>query len=186
MSKKQTSIKNITLSAVMAAVYFLLDYIATNGSSIFGGSLKISLSALPVIIVAVFLGPVWGGLTGFIGAFLGQIVAYGFTPMTLLWVLPAVARGVSVGLMLKLFKEPTKPLNLIIVTCISSVLVTVLNTAAKLVDFAVYGAYYPGAPESYWAVMVEVPQRLAVGIVTAIILSLMLPTIIDALKKVIK
>jgi hypothetical protein len=114
------------------------------------------------------------------------MISYGFTPMTLLWVLPAVARGVSFGLMMKCFKEPTKPLNLVIMTCISSVLVTALNTVAKLVDFAVYGAYYPGAPESYVAVMLEVPQRLVVGVVTAIILSLMLPTIIDSLKKIIK
>lgn len=186
MSKATKQIKIMCLSAVMAAIYVGLDFLAVSISAPFGGSMKISLSGLPVIIVAIFGGPIWGAATGFVGAFIGQMVSYGFTPMTLLWVLPAVVRGLSVGFMFILFKRSTKPLILIIMTCISSVLVTAFNTLAKLVDFALYGAYYPGAPSSYIAVMAEVPPRVIAGIITAIILSLMLPTIIDTLKKIIK
>ncbi len=186
MSKKTESIKFLTLTAVMAALYVGLDFLAVSVSAPFGGSLKISISALPVIIVAVFAGPLWGASAGFIGALVGQMISYGFTPMTLLWVLPAVVRGLSVGLLFKAFKSSVKPWALITITCISSVLVTVFNTVAKLVDFAVYGAYYPGAPESYIAVMWEVPQRLIAGILTAVVISLMLPTVIDGVKKIIK
>ena len=186
MSKLSNKIKLITLSAIMAALYVGLDFLAVSVSAPFGGSLKISISGLPVIIVSIFGGPIWGAATGFIGALLGQMISYGFSPMTLLWVLPAVVRGLSVGLLFKAFKKSTKPLILTIITCISSILVTFFNTIAQLVDFAVYGAYYPGAPESYVAVLWGVPQRLLAGILTAIILSLMLPTLIDAIKKIIK
>lgn len=186
MSKSSVKIKLMCLSAVMAALYVGLDFLAVSVSAPFGGSIKISISGLPVIIVSLFGGPVWGAATGFIGAFTGQMVTYGFSPMTLLWVLPAVIRGLSVGLLFNLLKKNDKPLNLIIITVVSSLLVTVFNTIAKLVDFAVYGAYYPGAPESYIAVLLEVPGRIFAGVITAIILSLMLPTIINALKKIIK
>lgn len=186
MSKNLKNLKMLCLSAIMAAIYCGLDYLAVSVSAPFGGGLKISISGLPVIIVAIFGGPIWGAATGFVGAFLGQIISYGLTPMTLLWVLPAVVRGLSVGLLFSLFKKSTKPSVLILITCISSVLVTILNTVAKIVDFAVYGAYYPGAPESYVAIFLEVPQRIFAGIITAVVLSLMLPTLIDAIKKVIK
>ena len=186
MSKRKTNIQFLTLSAIMAALYVGLDFLAVSISAPLGGSMKISISGLPVLIVAVFAGPIWGGACGFVGALVGQMISYGFTPMTLLWVLPAVVRGVSGGLLFKAFKSSTKPLPIIAMTCISSVLVTLFNTVAKLVDFAVYGAYYPGAPESYVAVLWEVPQRLIAGIITAIILALKLPTIIDAIKKIIK
>lgn len=186
MTKTKKQIQFLTLSAIMAAVYVGLDFLAVSISAPLGGSMKISLSGLPILIVSIFAGPIWGGACGFVGALVGQMVSYGFTPMTLLWVLPAVVRGVSAGLLFKAFKKSTKPLPLVIITCISSVLVTIFNTVAKLVDFAVYGAYYPGAPQSYAAVLWEVPQRLIAGIITAIILSLMLPTIIEAIKKIVK
>ena len=160
MSKQSNYVKLICLSAVMAAVYCGLDVLAVSVSAPFGGSLKISLSGLPIIIVAIFGGPIWGAATGFVGAFIGQMISYGFTPMTLLWVLPAVVRGLSVGLLFKLFKKSTAPSILISITCISSILVTIFNTIAKMADFALYGAYYPGAPGSYLAIFLEVPQRV--------------------------
>lgn len=186
MSNLSKKTKLLTLSAVMAALYVGLDFLAVSISAPFGGSLKISISGLPIIVVSVFAGPVWGAMTGFVGAFVGQMISYGFSPMTLLWVLPAVVRGLSAGLLFKAFKKSTKPLSLIAITCISSVFVTIFNTIAKLVDFAVYGAYYPGAPQSYIAVLWEVPQRLLTGIITAVILSLLLPTVIEGIKKIMK
>ncbi len=186
MSKSSNQVKFMCLSAIMAAVYVGLDFLAVSISAPFGGNIKISLSGLPIIIVAIFTGPVWGAATGFVGALTGQMITYGFEPMTLLWVLPAVVRGLSAGLLFIVFKKSYKPSVLILITCISSILVTAFNTFAKLVDFAVKGAYYPGAPTSYYAVLIEVPTRLITGIITAVILSLMLPTIIDAIKKLIK
>ncbi len=183
---KKSYVATLCLSAVMSAIYVGLDWLANNSSVIFGGSLKISLSGLPILIVAFFYGPLWGAACGFVGAFLGQIIFYGFEPMTLIWVLPAVVRGLSSGLLFKAFKNSTSPLKLTIVTCISSILVTAFNTLAKCIDFAIKGVYYEGAPASYAAILIEVPQRLIVGIITAMLLSLMLPTIIDSIKKTIK
>ena len=109
MSKRKTNIQFLTLSAIMAALYVGLDFLAVSISAPLGGSMKISISGLPVLIVAVFAGPIWGGACGFVGALVGQMISYGFTPMTLLWVLPAVVRGVSGGLLFKAFKSSTKP-----------------------------------------------------------------------------
>ena len=83
----------------MAALYVGLDYLSTTLSSAMGGSVKISLNAIPVIITAVCIGPLWAAASGFTGAFIGQLITYGLTATTVLWTLPAVLRGLSVGLL---------------------------------------------------------------------------------------
>ena len=178
MSKRKNTIKLICLSGIMAAMYVSLDFLAVSVSAGFGGTLKISLSGLPVIIVAIFGGPIWGAATGFIGAFIGQMITYGMSATTILWILPAVARGISMGLLFRAFKKSMKPGTLILETCISFLLVTLLNTGAMLVEQKLYGYY-----QSYMAIYVAIPTRILAGIVTAIVFSLMLPTIVDSLNK---
>lgn len=181
MQKSASKVKLLCLAGVMAALYVGLDFLAVSVSAPFGGTLKISLSGLPVIIVAIFGGPLWGAAAGFVGAFIGQMLTYGFSATTLLWVLPAVVRGVSMGLLFRAFKQSIKPSVLTLETAISSLLVTLFNTLAMLVEQKLYGYY-----SSYIAIFAAIPQRVIAGIITAVIFSLMLPTIITALKKHIK
>lgn len=166
------------LAGIMAAMYVGLDFLAVSVSAPFGGNLKISLSGLPVIIVAIFGGPLWGAATGFIGAFIGQLLTYGISATTALWVLPAVVRGLSMGIMFRAFKRSLKPSVLTLETCISSLLVTLFNTGAMLIEQKIYGYY-----ESFYAIFIAVPTRVIAGVVTAVVFSLMLPTIIGSLNK---
>ena len=79
---KKTSIKKICLSAVMAALYVGLDFLAVTVSAPLGGNMKLSLNGLPVIIISAFFGPWWGAATGFVGAFIGQLLTYGLRATT--------------------------------------------------------------------------------------------------------
>ncbi len=176
--KQKNTVKLLCLAGVMAAMYVGLDFLAVSVSAPFGGNLKISLSGLPVIIVAIFGGPFWGAATGFVGAFIGQLLTYGISATTVLWVLPAVVRGVSMGLLFRAFKRSLKPGVLTLETCISSLLVTIFNTGAMLVEQKLYGYY-----QSFLAIYVAIPTRVFAGIVTAVVFSLMLPTIIGTLNK---
>ena len=177
MQKKH--IQKICICAIMSAFYVALDFLAVAVSSPFGGTMKISISGLPVIIAAVMFGPLWGAATGFIGAFIGQLITYGFGPTTLLWVLPAVIRGLSVGIMFKATKGSLKPLNLCIITVISALLVTAVNSVVMYIDSIVF---------SYPIVIVGVAliNRIVVGIITAIVFALILPPILKAMNRIIK
>ena len=106
------------------------------------------------------------------------MLTYGMSATTLLWVLPAMVRGLSMGLMFRAFKKSLKPGILTLETCISSLLVTLFNTGAMLVEQKIYGYY-----QSYYAIFVAIPTRVIAGIITAVVFSLMLPTIIDTLNK---
>ena len=176
------NIKMLCLAGVMAALYVCFDILATvTVSAPTGGTMKISMSGLPVIIVSIFCGPWWGAATGFVGAFIGQMLTYGFSATTLLWVLPAVARGIVVGYLFRVFKKSVKPGVLTLEIAISAVIVTLLNTGAMLIEQKLYGYY-----SSYIAIFVAIPSRVLAGIVTAVIFSLMLPTIIGSLNKYLK
>lgn len=180
MSKNNTSekVRLMCLSGIMAALYLALDVIAVTASAPLGGNMKISLSGLPVIIVSIYGGPIWGAATGFIGAFLGQLFTYGLTVTTLLWVLPAVVRGLVVGYLFRLFKKSMNLKVLILETAISSIIVTALNTVVMFIDGKVY--HYPQP-----ALVAEIPSRVVAGVLTAIVFSLMLPTIVDGLNNFI-
>ena len=133
---KKKIITRIAICAVLAALYFVLDLI-----SIKAGPFKLSVSGLPIIIVAVIYGPIDGMIVGFVGAFLGQLLSYGFTPTTILWVLPAVLRGLIVGICFRKQNVKNHPIKLMAVVLISSIIVTTTNTFVMYIDSVIYNYY---------------------------------------------
>ncbi len=177
MQKSKNQVVNLCLSAIMAALYVGLDFLATALSAALGGGMKISFSGLAVIIVAVFAGPLWAMASGFVGALIGQMITYGFTATTLLWVSPAVIRGLAMGLLFIAFKKNLKPYILAIETVISSLLVTAANTLVMYIDSKMYGYY------SYAYVFGGIVPRVISGVITAVVFAIILPPIIKTLYK---
>lgn len=175
--KSKNQVVNLCLASIMAALYVGLDFLATTLSTALGGSMKISFSGLAVIIVAVFAGPIWGAACGFVGAFIGQMITYGFSATTLLWVSPAVIRGLVMGILFIAFKKSLKPHILIVETVISSLLVTAANTAVMYIDSKIYHYY------SYTYVFGGIMPRIISGVLTAVVFAFVLPPIIKTLYK---
>ncbi len=172
---KNTFSKKLCFCAVMAALYVGLDFLSTALSSALGGSLKISLNAIPVIITAVCVGPLWAAASGFTGAFIGQLISYGLTATTLLWCVPAVLRGLTVGLLFIAFGRSIKRAPLILNTVISALTVTAANTAVMYLDAKIYGY-----PVSLFGIILV--TRILSGVITAVVISLLIPPVIKRLK----
>ena len=170
---KKTNIKTLCFCAMMAALYVGLDYLAVAFSAPFGGTIKLSVSGLPVILAAVLFGPLWGGAVGLVGAFLGQLITYGFTATTLLWCLPAV-----MGFLFRAFKRNLAPLPLGGCILISSLLVTAANTFVMWADSVIYR--YPVV-----LVGIGLINRLIAAALTAILFTILTPLIVKLLKKTI-
>ena len=169
----------ISVCAVLSAMYVGLDLLAVSLSAPFGGTLKISVSGLPVIIAAILFGPLWGGAVGFVGAFIGQMLSYGFTATTVLWVMPATFRGIAMGLLFILFNKSLKPYILVIETVVSALLVTATNTAVMYIDAKIYK--YPVT-----LLGIALVNRILAGIITAIVFAVIVPPIIKLVKKAIR
>lgn len=177
MSK--TNVKRLCIEAMMAALYVVFDILATHMSTLFGKEIKISLSGLVVIVCAVLYGPVSGMLVGLTGAFIGQMLTYGFTATTVLWILPAGIRGLSAGLIFLAFKKSLKPHHLITACLVSSLLVTIVNTIVSYIDSVIY--HYPYAVFAFSTV-----TRFGLSILTAIVYSIILIPLIHGIKNIIK
>ena len=127
----------ICIVGVFSAVYVLLNMLSIK----FGNYLQISISALPIILVAIYLGPISGMCVGLIGEFLSQLLEYGLSVATLWWTLPAAVRGLAVGLIFISFKRSKKFLPISINVTISSLLVTILNTLLLIMESKILGYY---------------------------------------------
>ena len=141
MKKQLFSVKSIALCAVLTATYLGLAMF----SFIIGG-VKVTIEGLPVIIAATLLGPAPAAIVGFLGEFMNQMLTYGFTPTTLLWVLPAVARGLFAGFCLKAVSKSGRfpgwrTAALFVICALSGVLASCFNTLAYYVDSKMLGYY---------------------------------------------
>ena len=171
---KKKLITRICVCAILAALYFVFDLI-----SIKAGPFKLSVSGLPIILVAIIYGPIDAMIVGFTGAFLGQLLSYGFTPTTILWCLPALVRGLFVGLFTKKLNVKEEPIKLIIIIIISSLLVTTINTVVMYIDSKLYNYY------SYAYIFGALLYRYIAGILTAIIYSVLTPIIYEPVSKIL-
>lgn len=93
MQKRKNFTKQLCVNAVLIALFYVLDMFSLR----IGNSMEITFDGLPIIIAAIFFGPVSGMAVGLVGAFLSQLVAYGLGPTTVLWIIPAGLRGIIVG-----------------------------------------------------------------------------------------
>ena len=168
MQKNRNKIIKICLAAIFAALYMVLDMLAISLSA----NIKITFGGLPILLASFLLGPVYGAAAGTVGSFISQMLKYGFSATTVLWILPAAVRGISAGLLFIAFKKRTKiiPLGITIIT--SSILVTAFNTLAIYVDSVVnhYYCFVYVFGDTVWRV---VSSLLSAIVYTAIILPLL-------------
>lgn len=167
---KLSKTKRLAVDAMLAAMFFVLSLFSINLPG-----MKITLDSLPILVAAMLLGPLDGLAVGLIGSFLNQMITYGFTATTLLWILPAGLRGLLVGLYAKRRGFSLSVRQMIFITVLTALLVTALNTLLLYIDSWIYSY-------SYIAALPTVVLRIIAGVVTAVVFSLLLPTILAALR----
>lgn len=171
-----TKIRKIIYVAACASLFIILGRFVT----IDFGNLKITLKSLPIYVGAITLGPIEGALIGFVGELVLQLTGqYGFTATTLFWVLPYVVIGAICGMA---FENKAIKINggikygIFIVSL--QVLLSILNTIVLFVDSLIFGYY------SFVLVFGSLVGRLMLSILTGIVYSVVLPFIINAIKKI--
>lgn len=164
--------KKMAIDAMLIAMFVVLSYV-----SIPLPNMKITLDSFPILVGAALFGPIDGMIIGLLGSFIDQMLKYGFTVTTPLWILPAAVRGLIVGLYAKSCNFEYKRGGLIVITVISALVVTALNTLVMYIDSKIFGYY------SYAYVFGMVVPRIITGIVTAVVFAVLLPPLLDIIKK---
>lgn len=166
--------RQLSMDAVLAAMCAVLGAV-----SLELGNFKISFESLPVMIGALLFGPVDGMLIGGIGTLIYQLLRYGFSVTTLLWVLPYVLCGLMMGAYAKRKDFSLSNKQTALSVTMGCVLIFVLNTFVMYVDSIVYQYY------SAVYIFGSLPLRTVICVVKAVAFSAVMPTLIKAARKVV-
>ena len=182
MKKTNFSAKRITLCGVGVALYVVMSMFL----SITVGGFKLTFEHLPVIITALLFGPVDALLVGGLGELVNQMMTFGFTPTTLLWMAPAMIRGLSMGLGAKLLSkhlglpamlEKKVPAAFFAACVISGLVCSLVNTFTLYVDSKMFGYY------SYAMVFGVLWIRLAASAVSSVLMATVAKPVAVGLRK---
>ena len=165
--------RRIATDAMLAAMFVCLSFVSIR----VGNSMKISVDSLPILVAALLLGPLDGLAVGLIGSFLNQMLTYGLSVTTVLWILPAGLRGLLVGLCAKNHDFSLSRRQLVWITTATALLVTALNTLVMYLDSVIYGYY------TYAYVFGGLVTRVAAGLLTAIVMAFVAPPVAERIAR---
>ena len=168
--------RRLVVIAMLTAVHLVLTLTLTVNL----GWMRITFNGLPIILAGLLYGPVGGMVTGILGRFLSDLLTYGITVTTPLWVLPAAVRGLIVGYVAKRMNYSLTKGQMTILIVMSSLIVTTLNTGAIYLDSVIYGYY------TYAYVFGAIGTRYVSGIATAIVLALITPPLLRPLERALR
>ena len=167
------STRKMVTIAMLTAVYVVLSLVGTLNL----WWIRISVDSLPIILGALLYGPVGGLLVGLLGSFMNQLITYGLTATTVLWVIPAAARGLMIGAYARKHHFELSRTQIISVLCLTAIVVTALNTGAMYLDSVINGYY------SYVYVFGNIVTRVIAGLATALVMSFVAPPVVSMLDR---
>lgn len=164
--------RQITFDAMMAAMCAALGYLALDTNII-----KASFESLPVLVSALLFGPVDGILVGGIGSLVYQLLRYGVSVTTVLWMLPCIASGLIVGLGARMGKFSLSRVRTIVLVVISELVFMTLNTFTIYVDSKIFAYYFPGIITGALGI------RLVICVIKAVAYGAILPVLMKPLQR---
>ena len=164
--------RKLALDSMLAAMCAVLGYVALDFNN-----LKITFESLPILLGALLLGPVDGLAIGGVGTLIYQLVRYGVSATTLLWILPYALCGLVVGWAAerRSFRLSSRESTMAIMG--SELMVTLLNTVTMYVDSKMYGYYFPGF------IVGGLALRLAICLAKGAVFSAVLPQLTAAVDR---
>ncbi len=164
--------KRIIFDAMLAAMVAILGALAITTNAF-----KITFETLPILFAGFVFGPIDGMIVGFVGTLVYQMLVFGFSATTLLWILPYVIMGLLCGLVAKQAKYDLSVKRIAVTTIALEFLVTILNTGVIYVNSHIYGYYYPAL------ILGSLALRLAICFGKGAVFGFILPVLVNRVKK---
>ena len=163
--------KKLAIDAMLAAMCAALGYVAIDLLAV-----KVTFESLPVLVGALMFGPIHGMAISAVGTFIYQILRYGFSYTTVLWMLPYVLCGLAAGLYahFRHYELPRRGTLITVLLC--ELMITALNTGVIYVDSKIYGYYTPQL------ILGALAARIGIAVAKGILFGLIVPEIIKRVK----
>ena len=177
MKKGRFTTRQLALNAMLMAMCTVLASVALK----LGGNFKLTFESVPIHIGALLFGPVDGMLIGGLGTFIYQALfsGYGINATTLLWILPYVVCGLSVGAYARRRHFVLNRRQTTFIMLVSELAITLLNTFALYVDSHIFG-YYSAA-----FVFGTLSVRLALCVAKGIVYGSIMQSLIRPLRRTV-
>lgn len=163
--------KRLTTNAVLIALYVVLSFVSLNF-----GFLKLSFALLPVFLSALCFGAADAVIVGALASFIQQMLTYGFTATTVLWMLPPIVLGALAGLYAQRRQFALSMKQSALIIAVGCLIVTTINTIVMLIDGWVYG--YPVA-----FTFSVVSLRYVSSIAMAVIYTIVVPRVVKLIRR---
>lgn len=134
----QFSTRRLTMNAALIAIYIVLEYF----SVYIGNYIKLSFYAFPMLVAAMLFGTVDGLFVAGIGEFLYQMLHYGFSATTLLWIVPPMVHALIAGVMTQKMRDSLSMGKVGLTVIVSGIVSTILTTFVVQLDAKIY--HYEG------------------------------------------
>lgn len=167
MKTLNSNTAQLTLNAMLAAMCAVLGYVSLDM-----GNFKLTFESVPVLLAALMYGPASGALVGGIGTFIYQILRYGISVTTLLWIMPYVMAGFAAGLYAKKYRFSNTSKQLMFIITAAELMIFAVNTLVLLADSLIYG-YYSAA-----FIFGTLGLRFAVALGKGAVFGAVLPTVL--------
>jgi len=164
--------RNMCLIALLSALSIVLDII-----SIRNDFTKITLYALPLILASLLFHPFIGVCAGLVTGFISQVICYGITPTTILWMIPYILWGAIPGILANKLNVVNKE-HLYFPILVSAFLITCINSIILYLDGAIMGYTV-----SYTLTLIIV--RFLLSFISSIAYYFIIFIVFDRLKKII-
>ena len=164
MSRFQS--KTLCRVGILAAMYVPLALFV----GIQFGNVRLSFGSLPVVVGALLYGPLEAALVALVGELLKQLLTYGLTATTVLYLIPPMLRGLVIGAgavwMWRRGKRLENCRTRCFAVCIlAAVCTTIGNTLVNWLDSVLYGYY------TFAYVFGDAVYRFGVGMLNAVVVA---------------
>ena len=140
MTKLKVYLFKLGLTAVLTALAIVLNSFL---SIRIGDVMKISLYGFPLIILGLFVGPLFSVIGGLTCAIINDILGYGISLSTIWWSLAPIAWALIPALLRRFyFMKKNKYIRGLIVIVASAFAAFLLNNLAFFLDLKVFGYDY--------------------------------------------
>ncbi|HIT31573.1 MAG TPA: folate family ECF transporter S component [Candidatus Enterenecus stercoripullorum] len=168
-------VKQLVTIAMLAAICTVLSYFSVKFINF-----EFTFASIPVHISGLLFGPVDGMLVGGVGTLLYQLLSYGVTATTLLWVLPYALCGGLVGWAARRKDFRLSRVQTVALAVCAELMITLLNTGSLYLDSHIYGYYTPSLIAGVFLL------RLAVCVGKATVYGMLLPEVVRPLRRAVR
>lgn len=173
-----TNVRRMCYAALLAAMYVPLSlYVAVQV-----GNVRISFGSLPVVAAALLFGPLDAAVVALVGEFFKQVLTYGVTYTTVLYLVPPALRGVVIGAAVLLVRKRGGRLEERRAACyavcvLAAICTTVGNTLINWLDSVIFGYYTPAL------IFGDLVWRLIVGMINAVVMASLAIPLVKVLRR---